>query len=279
MDSRTNASVPALSGMPAEVAGLPHLDVTGVIREARHIVATAGATYLRHTAPWFVGLIAHGSAVKGGFIPGCSDIDLQLYLDPAAFAVEWRLPLALAAATHADLARIDVAPFAYLQCYAFPCVLPPGQVGPVPGAYTVLAGRLPLSPASAEELRAASERALARVAGVRAGISDKLLDVGGGKLEREVRFLCTDVWPTLPALLTVLGDDPLAAWALPKLAAIARLSADTPAGRAIRAFDAAVRAYYPAQVDVAAALAVIAAGDAFLAAADCAWREVREQAQ
>ncbi len=56
------------------------IDISGMVPEARPIVQEAAAVYLKYTQPWFVGLIAHGSAVKGGFIPGCSDIDFQLYL-------------------------------------------------------------------------------------------------------------------------------------------------------------------------------------------------------
>lgn len=251
------------------------IDVRGVVPEARDTVAAAAAVYLRHTAPWFVGLLAHGSAVKGGFIPGCSDIDLHLYVDPAALAPEGRLPLALARAIHRDLAPLDPAPFAYLQCYTYGDRVPAGKAGPTPGAYAVIAGRLPIQPASVAGLVASSERVLARVATVRAGLADALLDVGGGKLEREVRFLCTDVWPTLAALLTMRGADPVHAWALPKPEAIALLPGDTLAGEAVRAFDTAVRAYYPAQTSLDDALKVIAAGDAFLASADEAWRENR----
>ena len=44
------------------------MDVSRLVPEAQSIAAAAGEVYLRHTRPWFVGLIAHGSAVKGGFI-------------------------------------------------------------------------------------------------------------------------------------------------------------------------------------------------------------------
>ncbi len=60
------------------------VDASGLAADAQPIVQRAAAVHLRHTVPWFVGLIAHGSAVRGGFIPGCSDSDLQLYLDDAA---------------------------------------------------------------------------------------------------------------------------------------------------------------------------------------------------
>jgi len=56
------------------------VNVPGLTPEAKPIVQEAAAVYLKHTDPWFVGLVVYGSAVKGGFIPGCSDIDLQLYL-------------------------------------------------------------------------------------------------------------------------------------------------------------------------------------------------------
>jgi hypothetical protein len=114
------------------------MDVSRLVPEAKVIAARAGEVYVKHTRPWFVGLIAHGSAVKGGFIPNCSDIDLQLYLEPAAFSENGSLPLALCIAIARDLAPISAAPFRYIQGYAHPCALPPGQVGPIPGAYALL---------------------------------------------------------------------------------------------------------------------------------------------
>ncbi|MBI4300529.1 MAG: hypothetical protein HY677_05275, partial [Chloroflexi bacterium] len=119
------------------------VDLSGVTPEARPIVEAAARVYLRYLRPWFVGLIAHGSAVKGGFIPGCSDIDLQQYLEDAAFSEDGQLPFELLLALHADLARIDPAPFQYIQCYPFGSRLRDGWVGPIPGAYRLLAGRLP----------------------------------------------------------------------------------------------------------------------------------------
>jgi hypothetical protein len=61
------------------------LNLSPLTPEARPIVEAAAAIYLRHFQPWFVGLVVHGSALKGGFLPGCSDIDLLLFLDRQAF--------------------------------------------------------------------------------------------------------------------------------------------------------------------------------------------------
>ena len=57
--------------------GTHMLDLSGLMPEARPIVQQVAEVYLKYLSPWFVGLIAHGSAVKGGFIPGCSDVGLQ----------------------------------------------------------------------------------------------------------------------------------------------------------------------------------------------------------
>jgi len=45
-------------------------DLSRVVPEAKSIVQAAATVYLNHTGPWFIGLLVHGSALKGGFIPG-----------------------------------------------------------------------------------------------------------------------------------------------------------------------------------------------------------------
>src|SRR5947209_15445378 len=110
-------------------------DLSRLVPEAKPIVAATAAIYMKHTHPWFVGLLIHGSALKGGFIPGCSDIDLQLYLDGPAFTAGGQRPLDLCLAIHRDLATVDPAPFRYLQCVALSRTLPPDYTGPISGAY------------------------------------------------------------------------------------------------------------------------------------------------
>src|SRR5688572_30765273 len=89
------------------------LDLSGVQPEARPILEQAAHIYIAHTRPWFEGLLAHGSVVKGGFIPRCSDIDLKLYLRDELFEGRSHLPLELSVAIHRELAKIDPAPFSY----------------------------------------------------------------------------------------------------------------------------------------------------------------------
>ena len=93
-------------------------DLTRVVPEARQIVEVAANVYTKYTEEWFIGLLNHGSALKGGFIAGCSDIDRQLYLEERAFSEHGELPLELCMAVQRELALIDPRPFQYVQSYA-----------------------------------------------------------------------------------------------------------------------------------------------------------------
>jgi hypothetical protein len=247
------------------------LEVSDLVPEARPIARAAAEAIMSHTQPWFVGLMAHGSAYKGGFILGCSDVDMQLYLEQSAFAADGQLPLDLCVALHRDLARIDPTPFGYIQIRALPSVASPDQVGPIPGAYTVIAGRMPLPEATEQQLRDAARAALARLRPVPAYLPDGLLNHGMGRLARQTRWLCADVWPTLYHVLALRTGDALGVWRLPRGRAIALLPEDEALGGAIRTFYAAVRAHYPAEAAADGALAVIEAGVVFLRAAKTWW--------
>lgn len=250
------------------------LDVSGLVPAARPIVQQVAEVYLKHLSPWFVGLIAHGSAVKGGFIPGCSDVDLHLYLDDAALTWHGELPLALGLAVRRDLAGLDMRPFRYVQCAAHGTRLPEGWVGPVPGSYCVVAGRLPVPEATAEDLRASARRDLAALAPP-TFVMGELLGPGSERLARNLRLLCTKVWPVLYQALTLQQDDPIAVWGWPKTEAIARLPAGSALSETVLRFHRAVRAYYPAEDSLEGALELIESGAAFLEAAGAWWRETQ----
>jgi hypothetical protein len=177
------------------------------------------------------------------------------------------LPLDLGLAIHRDLAQIDPAPFQYIQCYARTSRLPEGYIGPIPGAYRVVAGRLPVAEATAEQLRDSARAALAKLDPPPAHIARALLQHGGGKLARSVRLLCTEVWPILYQVLTLQQDDPIHVWGLPKERAIGLLPLNSAMGQAIRSFYAALRAYYPAEESIDLALSAIVSGVAVLQAA------------
>jgi hypothetical protein len=249
------------------------LDLSGLIAEARPIVGPVARVYLTHTAPWFIGLIAHGSAVKGGVIAGCSDVDLQLYLEQPAFSWHGQLPLELGFAIRRDLEGIDLTPFRYVQCYPYTSQLPANWVGPVPGAYHLLAGRLPVAEATDQDLRASARQALAELNPAPDFLMGKLLGPGGVRLERSIRLLCTKVWPVLYQVLTLqaLDETPIELWCLPKEQAIRRLPAGTALRNQIDAFYQAVWAYYPTEDSLENALSLIQHGVAFLQAARSWW--------
>ena len=252
----------------------PVVDLSGLTAEAKPIVRQVAHVYLQHTAPWFIGLLVHGSAVKGGIIPNCSDIDFQLYLDRAAFTWQGQLPLELGFAVRRDLEGIRLSPFRYVQCYARTGESEENWVGPIPGAYHLIAGRLPVREATAEDLRASARLALAELNPAPTFIQGDLFGPGGVLLQRNLRLLCTKVWPVLYQVLTLLEEetDPIGIWCLTKEQAMERLPSKTALQETIRAFYRAVWNYYPAEDSLENALAVIESGVAFLGAASSWWR-------
>ena len=253
------------------------LNLSGVQPVARPMVEAVSAVYLRHVRPWLIGLMIHGSALKGSFIPGCSDIDLHVYLNDAAFTAQGQLPLELCLSIQQELAQIDPTPFQYIQWYALPPRLPAHRLGPVPGAYQMLIGSLPVPEATEPQLREAARAALTELQSPPEYITRDLLQSGGGKLERLVRLVCTDVWPALYQMLTLQEEDAVRVWGLPKEQAIALVASETVQGQAIRAFYAQVYAYYTVQASVACALQVLSSAAAFLSASKSWWEENRKK--
>ena len=249
------------------------MDLSGLVAEAQPIAGQVAATYLKHTAPWFIGLIAHGSAVKGGIIPGCSDVDFQLYLERSAFSRHGHLPLELGFAIRRDLEGIKLSPFRYIQCYARTSEPLEDWVGPIPGAYHLVSGRLPVEEATDHDLRASARSELSRLDVSSTFLMGKLLGPGGVRLERSIRLLCTKVWPVLYQVLTLQlpEERPIALWRLPKERAIRRLPRDSALSDEMDRFYRAVLAYYPAEDSLEHALSVIQHGIAFLEAARCWW--------
>ncbi len=246
-------------------------EATHIPSDTRRIAEAVAEVHRSHTSEWFVGLIVFGSAVKGGVIRGCSDIDFQLFLQDAAFDADGSLPLPLALSIHRDLAVIDPAPFRYIQCTPFSTRLPDGYVGPVPGTYSLIAGDLPVPEATPEQLRTSARAALASIDTDPTFLKRGLLDHGGGRLSADVRLLCTKVWPILYAVLTVQEGDAIQVWQLTKDEAVERLPADGDLRSRMLAFYQAVLAYYPDELDLEMALRMIGAGTGFLGAVRTWW--------
>jgi hypothetical protein len=265
----------AHSGMIIGVIMPSMIDVSTVKSEAQQIVVAAASVYLRHTGVLFIGLLIQGSALKGSFIQGSSDVDLKLYLDDATFTNGGQLPLSLCLAIQRDLSKIDPAPFRYIQCDVLQKTPLASHVGPVPGTYHVVTGHLPVPEATEEQIQQAAHQALQTLIPVPTFVTDNLLEHGGGRLSATIRLLCTKVWPTLYNVLT-LQQNTFTVWRLSKDQAINLIPSDTTFGRAIRKFYSAVLTYYPTESAIEPALDVIDQGVAVLQAAD-SWYQAHYQ--
>lgn len=252
-------------------------DVSGLLPAAQPVAHAVAQVYWKHTHPWFVGLLCFGSVAKGSIIPGASDIDFHLYLEDAAFTSEGTLPLELCLRIHRDMAQIDPAPLRYIDGgIERVAPLEEGHVGPVPGAYRLIAGRLPIPEATAQDLREQAYWSLSRLVPIPPFLTEGLLHHGQshGQLALTLRMFSQRVWPVLFQVLCLQQDDPLAVWCLPKEQAVKLLAQDSMMGQQITTFDAAVRAYYPTESSLEQALAIICHGVAFLEAAR-AWARQR----
>lgn len=250
-------------------------DVTGVQPEAREIVRAMAAAFVANVGPALVTLVAHGSAVKGGFIPGSSDVDLDAFVDPAALDARRELPLERALALHVDLARIDPRPFRYLQGHVYHAGGGP-RVGYVPGAMQVVWGEADVPIATGDEL---TRTALSSLRGLdpdalRSRISNGLLDHGEGRLDRQVRWLCTDVWPVVYQVACLHEGSGLEVWRLTKPEVVGRLQSVPTVGRAAAGWLETVTTHYATGEAVPSALRTIRAGVAVLDAAK-SWAEER----
>lgn len=252
-------------------------DVSGLQPAAREPMRHVADVLRAQLGDALVTLAAHGSAVKGGYIAGCSDLDLVAYMRPSALTEQGQLALPLVIDLYAALDALDTTPFRYIQAYTHHVGHGPG-VGLVPGAYHIVWGEPEVPLADAPSLLRSARESLGciNVEEYTARVSQHLLGWGRDQLHRELRWLCTDVWPALYHLLTLESDDPLAMWRLPKPEAIARTGAETDHGQVIRAFYAALEAHYSGGETLATALGALDAGLTFLATAR-AWYDAYQR--
>jgi hypothetical protein len=242
------------------------INLTNLTEEAKPIVRQVAEVYIKHTDDHFIGLIVHGSAMKGGFIVGSSDIDFHLYLNESVFNENGQLPLSLALNIHRDLAKINPYPFSYIQCDALTSELPIGYVGPVPGAYHIVAGYLPIEEATNKQLKESAINALNKLSPEPKYLKN-LLDHGKERLTRIIRLLCTQVSPTLYQVASLEQKDAVKVWQLPKNEAI-KLLPDQEMKVYIERFYENVKKYYPDETSVENALKLIENGVAFFRAVE-----------
>jgi hypothetical protein len=236
--------------------------ITAIQVEAESIVEQVVHIYMNHTRENFIGLIVHGSAVKGGIIPGSSDIDFQLYLKESAFGENGMLPLKVYLDIHRDLGKIDINPFGYIQCDALSEKLPIDFIGPIPGAYKIVAGRLPVEEATHDQLVQSAIKSVNNIQVVPNYFST-LLDHGKERLSRVIRLLSTQVSPTLYHVLSLTQPNAIEVWQMPKNEIIHLLPDERMRQNATQFYEYS-KCYYLKGHSVNDALAMIEYGSAFL---------------
>lgn len=179
------------------------------------------------------GIILHGSALKGGGIPGYSDIDFMVFLSSDCFDSNGDLLDDLVFAIQERIGPLPwrEAGFLYPQAYFYDARrLPEWWTGPVPDAYRVLWGYLPAEAVpTAEKLRAIEAPFLTEELSKQlAATLRSFADADDASLPRRVRLLGTAVTPAVFAVLALDADDVLELWALPKFEALALLEARYP---------------------------------------------------
>ena len=197
-------------------------------------------------------IVLHGSALKGGAIPGYSDVDFQVYLSPECFDSDGNVADAPAFALQERIGPLPwrEAGFLYPQAsFLDAAKLPEWWTGPIPGAHRVLWGTAPPHAfATAERLRESSLYHLQVDMPRRIGWNvHNFADADDRTLPRRVRLLGTDVAPTIFALIAHDAPDAIELWALSKLEALSRLEARYPdaegPAHARRFFENAARLY------------------------------------
>ncbi|QKS45505.1 hypothetical protein HUB94_14515 [Paenibacillus cellulosilyticus] len=240
-----------------------NLNSDTVLQEQTHaIIRQVVDVYSRYTDKWFIGLVVHGSAVKGGFIEGWSDIDFQLYVEDRAFKNN-QLPLNLCMAIHQELSTINPYPYQYIQTRVFtPSNVRYGRL--VPDTYKLVAGKLLLPEYTGEQLYLQAKSALNELVPNKALHTESLLEHGDDRLLKSVRAFCTVVWPALYQLLTIQTNEGIKVWGLTKAQAVECIPEHTSIGRQIHEFHEAVLNYASNKSSIHNALLVIETGMGFL---------------
>jgi hypothetical protein len=229
-------------------------------------------------------IIQHGSSFKGGAIPGYSDIDLHVYLTPEGFGPGGRLTDETIFAFQERFSSLpwDETGYAYPQVYFLDWRrMPEGWIGPPPGTYRDLFGRLPEDALpTEEEVRRSSLAHLAAMPRYLAAEIDGFLDDTARSLPRRLRLLGTTLTPTIFALLAYDAANPFAVWAQSKFEALRQLEerypdAEGPA-HARRFYEQVASIYGAPEFDVVAAREAFRTGVRFLRWAESITLAIKE---
>lgn len=174
-----------------------------------------------------IAIITKGSTVKGGFIPGLSDVDLHVYLKDDAFEFSDFLKLELGLKLQEKMGQLikkyDLGG-SPIQLILLNVSLPKDNwTGGIPGTFILLYGdKSPETPPKVEEILEQDQRNLQDV-NYPYRLIHSFVDKSDAELPRYVRSLSPAVTPILNRVLSLLTKDPFRAWKMNKPEAIAAL--------------------------------------------------------
>ncbi|MCH8290948.1 hypothetical protein IH992_07605 [Candidatus Poribacteria bacterium] len=166
-----------------------------------------------------VSIITKGSSVKGGFIPGLSDVDLHVYLEDDVFIYSdfLKLEFGLSMQEKMDelIGKYDLGG-GPIQVILINVSQSPDWSGPLPGTYIVLYGDGdPFPPPTVEGMLKQDLDGLKNPTYAYKLISS-FLDKGNDQLPNYVRRLNPAVNPALYRVLSLLTRDPAKVWKMTK---------------------------------------------------------------
>jgi len=174
-----------------------------------------------------IAIITKGSTVKGGFIPGLSDVDLHVYLKDAAFEFSDFLKLELGLKLQEKMGQL-IKKFdlggSPIQLILLNVSAPREDwTGPILGTFILLYGdECPEPPPDEMEVLEKDRHSLQNVR-YPYGLINSFVDKSDNELHRYVRRLSPAVTPILNRVLSLLTKAPFKAWKMSKSESIAAL--------------------------------------------------------
>ena len=172
---------------------------------------------------YLVAIITKGSSVKGGFIPGLSDIDMHVYLKNEAFIYSDFLKLDLGLQLQEQM---DTLIHRYefngspIQVILLNTSQPPRWSGPLPETYIVLYGEgCPEAEPTSEQMLTQDLKELTNPV-YAYKLMSSYVDKPTDELCSFVRRLQPAVNPTLYRVLSLLTGDPMRVWKMTKFEAL-----------------------------------------------------------
>lgn len=164
--------------------------------------------------------ILKGSALKGDFIPGYSDLDIHCFVDRAVMATPELPQLDYAFAFQAAFGGVEPRAYGVNSCQVYFLAwndYPAGWVRPIPGTYQLIYGELPsnFTEVDPADYVVSSRQYLDGLAKWRETIIGRFLDKPDSQLAPSVRLAGIILKPSCYCVLTVLGGDPFRSWRLP----------------------------------------------------------------